>query len=81
MGVNEAAVYLSDLECHITTIKSNPDIVQQQEVTQQPEKNEFIMVAEAKVNAHTENRLWKVVPRHCVPQGKLVSCGVWAMMH
>ena len=26
---------------------------------------------------HTANGLWEVVPRHIVPQGKLLSCGVW----
>ena len=70
MMVNEVEVYLPDLECQQATANGNPDVMRWHEAMRQPDKHEFVKAADDEIQAHIDNGLWEIVPRHKVPQRK-----------
>ncbi|KAL7575493.1 hypothetical protein ACA910_020079 [Epithemia clementina (nom. ined.)] len=77
MAINEMAVYLPDAT--LQQASADPDIMYWHEAMKEPDKYKFIKAAQQEVLDHTINGLWEVVPRSKVPQGKLISRGVWTM--
>lgn len=58
---------------------SDPDILYLHEAMKAPDHKEFIKAMIQEVNAHIENKNWKIVNRSDIPAGKKVVPSVWAM--
>ena len=62
-----------------TANKADSDTMYMHQAMRQPDRKQFIKAMQDEIDAHTENRHWKVISRTQVPEGVKVLPSVWAM--
>jgi hypothetical protein len=58
---------------------SDPDTIYFHEAMREPDRQQFIRAMKKKVESHTNNAVWKLVPKDTIPLGTKVLPAVWAM--